>query len=178
MLSGFVRGCTREQHQVLIDIINRIWHQLVAPGGADASVAGLLEDLQLYTETHFTAEEHLMRDFGYPGLERHQARHREFVEQIRLARDGHLAGKPIAMELLRFLNDWLIHHIKVVDRDYATFIAGKQTSGVIGRFSALFPCPAEGRWAGRAAGGSVRGAGHASGHPRPHGLAESLGPPY
>jgi hemerythrin len=127
-----------DQHRVLIDIINQIWRQLVHPAAEGTSVVPLLEELQTYTETHFTAEEQLMAGFGYPHLERHRVAHREFVGYIQHAREEYESGKPVAMELLRFLNDWLIHHIKVVDRDYATFIAGKQGGGLFRRFSSIF----------------------------------------
>jgi len=126
------------QHQILINIINQIWRQLVHTSSHSPSVESLLEDLQGYTEVHFTAEEHLMHSFEYPHLARHQVSHREFVAHIQRAREDHLAGKPIALDLLHFLNDWLIHHIKVVDRDYANFIANKQAGGIFKRFSSMF----------------------------------------
>jgi len=126
------------QHQVLINIINQIWHKLVRPANGEPPLEQLLGDLQDYSETHFAAEEEMMRSFEYPHLERHRMSHREFVGYIAQAREELDAGKPIALELLRFLNDWLIHHIKVVDRDYATHITGRQSHGILKRFTSVF----------------------------------------
>lgn len=79
-----------------------------------------------------------MRSIGYPELEAHQRSHRQFVTHIREAAIAHDQGRHIGMELLKFLNDWLINHIKVTDRHYADFARSRLQGAVVSRFSSLY----------------------------------------
>jgi len=126
-----------DQHQYLIDRINRLWRALLEKR-ADGEVVWLIEDLHKYTQTHFVAEEALMRSFDYPKLEEHKRSHRNFEDYIRTAADEMIAGKPITMDLLHFLNDWLQKHIKVTDQDYARYVDRKRHGGFLSSFSSLF----------------------------------------
>lgn len=126
-----------DQHHYLIERINLLWLALLEQREREV-VQAIIEDLYSYTQTHFIAEEVLMRSFDYPHLEQHQAYHRKFVEHIRHAADEYMDGKPISMELLHFLNDWLQKHIKVTDRDYANYIDRKRHGRLLGGFKSLF----------------------------------------
>ena len=73
--------------------------------------------LKNFTRTHFAAEEALMKEAGYPGLAEHIAEHEAF--RARLA-EIHLKsiGEDVSPETVRFLTDWLTHHIVETDMAY------------------------------------------------------------
>jgi hemerythrin len=126
-----------DQHLYLVERINKLWHALLENRDREV-VQEIIEELYSYTQTHFIAEEVLMRSFDYPKLPEHQRSHRMFTDHIRKAADDYSDGKPISMDLLHFLNDWLQKHIKVTDRDYANYIDRKKHGRLLGGFKSLF----------------------------------------
>ncbi len=125
-----------EQHQILVACINSLWRALAV--GQDQKIIGeLLESLWIYTETHFLAEEILMEEAGYPELEIHQQIHLGFIEKLNKVVKSQADGKPIGLELLQFLTDWLINHIKVADRQFANFVRPKLSGGILTHFEPL-----------------------------------------
>jgi hemerythrin len=111
-----------DQHKALFQIINDLWHAVVAKSAADA-IADILRRLEHYAIIHFTAEEALMRCLTYPRLDEHKRAHRLFIDQIGSARRKWADGRPIGLEILDFLNNWLIDHIMTIDKDYAAHYA-------------------------------------------------------
>lgn len=108
-------------------MVNALWSALLNDE-EDGSLFELLKNLQYYTESHFSAEEALMELADYPHLDAHRQEHHRFETQISEALFQHVEGHPFSLDLLRFLNDWLINHIKGRDRDYAAYIEERHTS--------------------------------------------------
>lgn len=107
------------QHQELVNILNRLFVAVSRREG-DKAVAGILDALTSYTETHFALEERLMRQAKYKDLEPHIAEHKKLLEQLdQLAKKFMVDEKPIYFEMLSFLKNWLKGHIVGVDRKYS-----------------------------------------------------------
>jgi len=108
-----------EQHKKLFDIINEL-AEAMKKGKGDGVVRDTVEQLAVYTRTHFLQEEALMRKAAYPGLAAHQEQHRKLmadVEQYKRAlEEGHSAS-PVT--LLNFVRQWLVHHIRESDKAYS-----------------------------------------------------------
>lgn len=126
------------QHQELVETMNRLWSCLVVPGRG-AEVAEILDELTDYTRTHFVAEETLMRIQNYPRLAEHIAEHQRFVDELTKARESLSRRPEMALQLVRFLHDWLVNHIDKSDRHYADFLAqARPAPGLLARlFGAL-----------------------------------------
>jgi hemerythrin len=71
---------------------------------------------------NFSHEEALMKEAGYPGLEVHKKKHELFIRRVTGQVNRFDAGEDIMQELLKILNDWERHHIKVEDASYAKYI--------------------------------------------------------
>ncbi len=115
------------QHQGLVDTINTLWEAIVRQAD-NAEVSRILDELQRYVVSHFTAEEALMRVQGYPRFEEHREEHGAFQARIARARLALKAGEVPELALLHFLTEWLVKHIQVGDRDYAEFFASRRKS--------------------------------------------------
>lgn len=127
-----------EQHKVLFDIMNHLWSAIVRRAEG-AEMQKILDELEHYTVSHFTAEEAFMQSAGFAGLEEHRKLHVHFVARIRGARDDLREGKQISLDLLHFLRDWLVQHIQAEDRTYATdYRKSRPAGGLLGRFFAQF----------------------------------------
>lgn len=60
------------QHQVLIDLINQVWGATIASKPDAEKTIRIVDELEKYTLTHFTAEEIFMREMNYPGFKQHK----------------------------------------------------------------------------------------------------------
>jgi len=84
-----------------------------------------LEELLDYVVTHFSNEQALMEQSGYPAFEQHLKLHEEFSAFV-----GEFLGgssewsEERVQELRRFLNKWLIGHIMTHDMRFGKWYAG------------------------------------------------------
>ncbi len=108
-----------EQHKALFGMINRLWGATVSQASQE-EMLDILKGLERYTLSHFTAEETFMRIYRFPGFEEHRKAHKIFVDRLARERLKVVAGSHLSLDLLRFLKDWLINHILVLDKEYAT----------------------------------------------------------
>ena len=114
-----------KQHHRLVDLVNELYKAMKTGRGNDV-VVKVLDELVDYTATHFAAEERLMVEHKYPDYDSHIVIHREFVATVVDFQKKFKAGEAtLSLDLLEFLKDWLIGHIKGVDRKYGPFFNGK-----------------------------------------------------
>ena len=111
-----------EQHRALFETVNA-FHDAVALGQTTEAMASTLDVLSEYGRRHFTDEERLLVDAGYPQLYQHRRQHQVFLDQIRSFRlqliDG---GSGLGHSMSQFLGSWLINHIMISDKAYAVFL--------------------------------------------------------
>ncbi|MDD4912848.1 MAG: bacteriohemerythrin [Sideroxydans sp.] len=114
------------QHQELVNILNRLFIAISKHEG-DKVIAGILDALLGYTQTHFALEERLLKQAKYKDFDAHKAEHEKLLAQLdQLCKKHLLEEKPIYFEMLSFLKNWLKEHIKGVDTKYS---AALQLSG-------------------------------------------------
>lgn len=114
------------QHKRLVNMVNQLYSAMQS-GKGDLMVRQVLEQLVMYTKTHFAAEEDLMRKVGFPGLQTHQAEHRDMTDKAQQMINSLKAGKMVAtVSLASFLKEWLINHIQKEDRQYGVHIQNHQ----------------------------------------------------
>jgi hemerythrin len=105
------------QHKQLISLINKL-HTAMLAGNGSSVLAGILDELVRYTDSHFAYEESLLRQRNYSGLAAHSQEHRLLTGQVQQTRDEFRSGKlAVSVSLMLFLKDWLSNHI--LDRDLA-----------------------------------------------------------
>ncbi len=85
-------------------------------------VEGVFHEALRYARTHFAAEEMVLAEYRFPEVENHAAQHHTFQENIRnlLLSPENETGEH-AGELNKFLQNWLIQHIKKEDMAYRDF---------------------------------------------------------
>ncbi len=108
-----------DQHQELVNILNRLFIAVSKREG-DKAIAGILDALMTYTQTHFALEERLMRQAKYKDIESHMEEHRKLIGELdQLCKKHLLEEKAIYFEMLNFLKAWLKEHIQGVDTKYS-----------------------------------------------------------
>lgn len=114
-----------EQHQKLVEIVNRIGNVLIAGNADEDSIGKVFSELAGYATYHFADEERLMAEAGVSAshIELHRQHHRQFVEQLTsMWKSRADLGNP-AEVLHEFLSSWLTFHILEEDQSMARQIA-------------------------------------------------------
>ena len=112
------------QHQTLFAAVNQLADSFKT-GTAGHQISESLDFLVKYTDEHFHAEEHYMREVGYPGLASHLAEHAKLMKQVRDLQGKMACGEPVTMDVTIFLADWLKQHINDSDMGYVEFMKQK-----------------------------------------------------
>ncbi|RUM45353.1 MAG: bacteriohemerythrin [Desulfocapsa sp.] len=114
-----------EQHKVLINLINTLFREMNSGKGRQA-VSSALSKLIEYTGSHFAYEENIFDKHNYSGTDAHKEIHRKLVAQVvDFQRQFESGEKDISLELMEFLKDWLVQHIKGTDKKYSSFLIDK-----------------------------------------------------
>ena len=85
-------------------------------------VIRVLGDLTDYTESHFSFEEAMLEDAGFPSLMTHKQLHKLFIQRLNSYIERFKTGEDITGELRGTLARWLLNHIKVQDGSYVKYI--------------------------------------------------------
>jgi hemerythrin len=108
-----------DDHKKLFALICDLRTAMHSGKGAQI-IEAIVWELEEYSIYHFSAEEALLEQTNYPGLEAHRLEHRKFIDTLaKFRRDG-LEGK--SLEVLNFMNRWLVNHIKRTDRQYSAHL--------------------------------------------------------
>ena len=114
-----------KKHRMLVDSINHLYDSMQA-GTEKAALEKQLDKLINYTVFHFAREEHYFDVLGYPDTKNHIAEHDAFEKKVGEFVDGYKSGQQkLTGEVIRFLCDWLVEHIKGSDRHYVSFLLSR-----------------------------------------------------
>ena len=76
-----------DQHAMFVAALNKL-HDAFNLKLSDGEIDGVVNFLEIYTKTHFSAEEHYMRLYEYPHCDEHLEQHQRFfsdLEQLKAA---------------------------------------------------------------------------------------------
>jgi hemerythrin-like metal-binding protein len=113
------------QHKKLVDILNSLFDAMKQGKGKNI-LETILDEMAAYSVEHFTYEEKILSDNGYPGFSQHKIQHDDFVKRVNQFKQDFISGKMlVSIEVLNFLRDWLVSHIADSDKKYAVYLAEK-----------------------------------------------------
>lgn len=112
------------QHQELLFLSQNLLNVL---SDADATLAdkqSALTDLVDHTIAHFDYEERVMRNIGYPGLERHMREHEDLRREISAIAESVKTGNDAGewKGLVSMVQVWVLRHIIASDSKIREFI--------------------------------------------------------
>jgi len=110
-----------EQHKNFINILNKISNAVNKKNIAE-DLEKFLNELILYANFHFSTEEKYFDKFNYEGSKEHKAEHQQIKNKIKefvSKKESKNADIYIVyFDLLDFLADWLVNHLKNMDMKY------------------------------------------------------------
>lgn len=111
-----------KQHMILVRAINLL-AMAVERNGSNELLSEIFKTLVDYTNTHFSYEEELFEFYGYPQTDKHKAEHKALLNKVLEFKGQWEAGHAdIGPDVLRFLVDWLRHHILGSDKKYSGYL--------------------------------------------------------
>ncbi len=114
-----------EQHKKLIALIGDL-HRAMLAGQGKQALGKVLDGLISYTNTHFAAEERLMKMNGYPDFEGHHDIHIKMAQKVQDIQKRHSQGQMnITLDTMKFLEDWITKHIMGTDKKYGPHLNSK-----------------------------------------------------
>lgn len=116
-----------EQHKALFGWVNTL-DEAIKNGDGSEAVGEIIWKLITYVTEHFTEEERLMLSYSYPGLAAHRKEHDQFVSRLREIQVSFIDGHEMGVQVLDFMVDWLVCHIKGTDQGYSRFIEQQSTN--------------------------------------------------
>lgn len=113
------------QHKKLIATINELYCSIHS--SAEKETVGVtLQRLIDYTDNHFKHEEKLFAQHNYPDQDQHISGHNKLIKQVlEFKQRFDRKEDNVGAELLEFLKDWLVFHIKNTDMKYGPFLKQK-----------------------------------------------------
>jgi len=110
------------QHKKLVDMVNGL-HDAMKEGKAETMLMKIIADMKQYAASHFGMEEQYLKNHGYPDYPAHKMEHDKFVAKVIQVEKDCKSGKcAISMDILNFLSNWLVNHIKGTDKKYSQFL--------------------------------------------------------
>jgi len=117
------------QHERLVGIINRLHEATMEGRGADV-IGEIMDELIIYTATHFSMEEKYFAQFEYADAEEHKREHDALIEKVSaFANEFETALRgsrsDLAKELLQFLQIWWRYHMMETDSKFVALFKEK-----------------------------------------------------
>ncbi|MCF6464466.1 bacteriohemerythrin [Clostridium sp. Cult2] len=118
-----------EQHKELFRIGNYLYEIVSIKDGIDRydEILEGRHKLMDYAVYHFSFEEKMMKDNGYPKLQQHKRQHDSFISKVKSIDEEEIdeRQKKIGMDLIIFVANWIENHILKTDMEYKEFLNNK-----------------------------------------------------
>ena len=122
---SFATGIGRydEAHKVLFKMVNDL-HDAMQQKRSKEAVGQILNGLAEYTVSHFADEERAFAKTHYPDEALHMQLHKKLIDQVVDLQGRFQSGETVlSQDIITFLQDWLINHIKGTDKKYGPHLS-------------------------------------------------------
>lgn len=124
-----------QQHRQYFVLLNNYLEKASAQPADDSGFFDLLEKfdfLQKYAREHFSTEESLMQEAGFPNLDAHRWEHRYFEHHVgelyERLKDGGFSLQ-LAHDVNYYINEWFVEHIRLADMAFVGFLHDEAAGG-------------------------------------------------
>ena len=123
-----------DQHRGLVELVNEMFNHVTGNDTQEHNYfKRVINDAVSYVKTHFATEEKLMLATKFEGYAEHKKEHDSFVLAVVENIKDYEAGKRLTLSsFTRFLKDWVLSHIALMDKkyfDYFKKVASRKEDG-------------------------------------------------
>ena len=126
-----------DQHRGLLDLVNHLFNHVVGDEEAERDFfQEVIQEAVKYVRVHFATEEKIMIATKFPGYPEHKKAHDTFVLTVVNNIKDFEDGKKFSLAAItKFLKEWILTHIAIVDKEYFNYfknIASRKADGRLG----------------------------------------------
>ena len=130
-----------EQHKGLVDLVNEMFKHVTGNDVQEYDYFNrVIQEAVKYIKIHFATEEKIMLGTKFSGYAKHKKEHESFVLAVVNNIKDYEAGKRLTLSsFTKFLKDWILSHIAVMDKQYFEYfkqIASRKADGKLSITSA------------------------------------------
>ena len=117
-----------QQHQELVSMLNRL-NDAVKNNASREQIYQIIDDVIAFTRLHFEAEEQIMVQCGYDGVDWHKDRHKELIQDaLHLKEKLAYVGEEMFAD---WFNHWpfarVLAHIQYADKQLEDILLSNDT---------------------------------------------------
>ena len=126
-----------DQHKELVELVNEMFNHVTGNDKQEHNYfSRVINDAVAYVKTHFATEEKLMIATKFDGYIEHKKEHETFILAVVENIKDYQAGKRLTLSTFtRFLKDWVLSHIALMDKKYFDYFKKVATRKEDGRLS-------------------------------------------
>ena len=124
-----------DQHKGLVDLINEMFNHVTGNQVQERDYfERVIKEATSYVKNHLATEERIMLTTKFPGYAEHKKEHEAFIHTIVGNIVDYRAGKRFTLSTFtRFLRDWVLSHIALIDKQYFEHFKSLATRQADGR---------------------------------------------
>ena len=113
-----------DQHKGLVELVNEMFNHVTGNYVQERDYFNrVIQEAVKYVKIHFATEEKIMLATKFSGYTEHKKEHENFILTIVENIRDYEAGKRFTLSTFtRFLRDWILSHIALVDKQYFEYI--------------------------------------------------------
>jgi len=126
-----------DQHKQLVELVNEMFNHATGNAVQERDYFDrVINEAVEYIKTHFITEEKIMIAAKFKGYEEHKKEHLNFIVTVIEKAKDFQAGKRLTLSsFARYLKDWVLSHIAVMDKQYFEYFKNIATRKDDGRLS-------------------------------------------
>ena len=130
-----------DQHKGLVDLVNDMFKHATGNEKQEHDYFNrVIQEAVNYVKVHFATEEKIMLATKFAGYAEHKREHEKFVLAVVGNIRDYEAGKRLTLSTFtKFLKDWILSHIAMMDKQYFAYfktIASRKADGKLSITSA------------------------------------------
>jgi hemerythrin len=109
-----------DQHKGLVALINNLFKHVTGdPEQEHIYFSNVVQELVKYVKIHFATEEKIMRAVKFAGYAQHKREHDFFIFTVmEKVSDYNLKKNINLFTITKFLKEWVLSHIAIIDKQY------------------------------------------------------------
>ena len=126
-----------DQHKGLVDLVNEMFKHVTGNDVQERDYFNrVIQEAVKYVKNHFATEEKIMLATKFSGYAEHKKEHDSFVLAVVGNIREYEAGKRHTLSTFtRFLRDWILSHIALMDKQYFEYFKKIATRNEEGKLS-------------------------------------------
>jgi len=126
-----------DQHRGLVDLVNDMFNHATGNEAQEHKYfSRVIQEAVNYVKVHFATEEKIMIAAKFAGFAGHKKEHDNFILKVVENIKDYEAGKRLTLSsFTRFLRDWILSHIAMMDKQYFEYFRKIATRKEDGKLS-------------------------------------------